>query len=224
MLYQSRPFFRRIQKLTPRQFPTTRKAVTSHRTALGRKLTLHKTKRTRTPHQTTLTTTPQRYGAYRVTDVWLNLLGQGQYMTVVSTSGLTFVTPFLRGTAVGDYMRVLRIQGHILLSSYLIGPKNSQTLPLTQVCSGSARLGLKTTLFGVFKPSGLLHFTNTRLPQVLGSTSWFGFNRPLTVQHTGITSKVRGIAKNPVDHPNGGRANTKGSFKTPWGRIAKKGK
>lgn len=26
---------------------------------------------------------------------------------------------------------------------------------------------------------------------------------------------VRGIAKNPVDHPNGGRSNTKGSFKTP---------
>lgn len=35
---------------------------------------------------------------------------------------------------------------------------------------------------------------------------------------------VRGIAKNPVDHPNGGRANTKGSFKTPWGKNAKKNK
>ena len=40
----------------------------------------------------------------------------------------------------------------------------------------------------------------------------------------GITSRVRGIAKNPVDHPNGGRANTKGSFKTPWGKIAKNNK
>ena len=33
--------------------------------------------------------------------------------------------------------------------------------------------------------------------------------------------KVRGIAKNPVDHPNGGNANTKGSLRNPWGRIAK---
>ena len=38
-------------------------------------------------------------------------------------------------------------------------------------------------------------------------------------------SKVtRGVAMNPVDHPNGGRSNTKGSFKTPWGKIAKSGK
>lgn len=27
--------------------------------------------------------------------------------------------------------------------------------------------------------------------------------------------KVRGIAKNPIDHPNGGNSNTKGSFRTP---------
>lgn len=35
---------------------------------------------------------------------------------------------------------------------------------------------------------------------------------------------VRGVAKNPVDHPNGGRANTKQPLKNPWGKIAKKGK
>ena len=35
---------------------------------------------------------------------------------------------------------------------------------------------------------------------------------------------VRGIAKNPVDHPNGGRSNTKQPFKTPWGTIAKNNK
>ena len=36
--------------------------------------------------------------------------------------------------------------------------------------------------------------------------------------------KVRGIAKNPVDHPNGGRTNVKNPLKTPWGLIAKKSK
>ena len=35
---------------------------------------------------------------------------------------------------------------------------------------------------------------------------------------------VRGVATNPVDHPNGGRSKTKGSFKTLWGKIAKAGK
>jgi len=35
---------------------------------------------------------------------------------------------------------------------------------------------------------------------------------------------VRGVAKNPVDHPNGGRSKTKQPLKTPWGTIAKKNK
>ncbi len=35
---------------------------------------------------------------------------------------------------------------------------------------------------------------------------------------------TRGVAKNPVDHPNGGRSKIKHPFKTPWGFVAKKGK
>ena len=35
---------------------------------------------------------------------------------------------------------------------------------------------------------------------------------------------TRGVAKNPVDHPNGGRSKVKTPFKNPWGIIAKKGK
>lgn len=35
---------------------------------------------------------------------------------------------------------------------------------------------------------------------------------------------VRGIAKNPVDHPNGGRSKVKTPFLNPWGSIAKHGK
>jgi len=33
---------------------------------------------------------------------------------------------------------------------------------------------------------------------------------------------TRGIAKNPVDHPNGGRSKIKHPFKNPWGFVAKK--
>lgn len=35
---------------------------------------------------------------------------------------------------------------------------------------------------------------------------------------------VRSVAKNPVDHPNGGRTRGKMTFKTPWGLVAKKNK
>lgn len=35
---------------------------------------------------------------------------------------------------------------------------------------------------------------------------------------------VRGVAMNPVDHPNGGRSKVKKPFKSPWGWVAKKTK
>ena len=35
---------------------------------------------------------------------------------------------------------------------------------------------------------------------------------------------VRGIAMNPIDHPNGGRANTRRPMKNPWYKVAKRGK
>jgi hypothetical protein len=37
-------------------------------------------------------------------------------------------------------------------------------------------------------------------------------------------STVRGVAKNPTDHPHGGRTNTIKSPKTPWGYTAKRNK
>lgn len=35
---------------------------------------------------------------------------------------------------------------------------------------------------------------------------------------------VRGVAKNPVDHPNGGRSKVKKPFRNVWGAVAKKNK
>lgn len=40
----------------------------------------------------------------------------------------------------------------------------------------------------------------------------------------GRKSSVRGVAMNPVDHPNGGRTKTASPLRTPWGRIAKNNK
>ena len=38
---------------------------------------------------------------------------------------------------------------------------------------------------------------------------------------TNFFNKVRGVAMNPVDHPNGGRTKSKSPEKSPWGWIAK---
>lgn len=43
-----------------------------------------------------------------------------------------------------------------------------------------------------------------------------GFNFKL-----GLRPSVRGVAMNPVDHPNGGRTKTNKPEKTPWGWVAK---
>lgn len=40
----------------------------------------------------------------------------------------------------------------------------------------------------------------------------------------GIKSKVRGVAKNPVDHPHGGRTKTNKPEVSPWGWVAKHNK
>ncbi len=42
--------------------------------------------------------------------------------------------------------------------------------------------------------------------------------------HNSKTIAVRGVAKNPVDHPNGGRTKAKQPEKSPWGWIAKQKK
>ena len=53
--------------------------------------------------------------------------------------------------------------------------------------------------------------------QIMLTTSQFivGLTSKFSTRQIGQIASVRGISKNPVDHPNGGRANTKGSFKTP---------
>lgn len=42
-------------------------------------------------------------------------------------------------------------------------------------------------------------------------------------RHLGFKPTVRGVAKNPVDHPHGGREKTVACPVTPWGKITKKG-
>ncbi len=37
----------------------------------------------------------------------------------------------------------------------------------------------------------------------------------------GFRPHVRGVAKNPVDHPHGGRTKTNSPERTPWGKVAK---
>jgi ribosomal protein L2 len=60
------------------------------------------------------------------------------------------------------------------------------------------------------------------------SNIYYRFTRFSSFSHRFSIKKkyqtTRGVAKNPVDHPNGGRSKIKQPFLNPWGRVAKNNK
>lgn len=92
-------------------------------------------------------------------------------------------------------------------------------------CSSSGTYGVvKRSRIGVISfllPSGSI--LELKKPEAyLGKNILLNKYSNYRVRRTLVS--VRGVAKNPVDHPNGGRSNTKGSLKTPWGKVAKNSK
>lgn len=75
-------------------------------------------------------------------------------------------------------------------------------------------------------PSGYSYVIDSEFTGIVGRPnninnkySNFGGARALKLQ--GRRSVVRGVAKNAVDHPNGGRTKTNKPEKSPWGWVAK---
>jgi len=63
------------------------------------------------------------------------------------------------------------------------------------------------------------YVTLGRNSNTLPSSIWHG--KAGKNVNKGFRPVVRGVAKNPVDHPHGGRTKSNSPEKTPWGRIAK---
>lgn len=99
--------------------------------------------------------------------------------------------------------------------------------------SGTSGLKLKpkkTIKLVVIKlPSGVDYYFLTCTRTYIGKNTNF-FNHKFIEGkwgfslHTTKQLRVRGVAKNPVDHPNGGRTKAKQPEKSPWGWIAKHSK
>lgn len=81
-------------------------------------------------------------------------------------------------------------------------------------------------LIQVKLPSNKLYMFSKITKCYIGKNTNF-FNDKFIEGKWGLSNKknkvisVRGVAKNPVDHPNGGRTKAKQPEKTPWGLIAK---
>jgi len=85
----------------------------------------------------------------------------------------------------------------------------------------------KTALSLIFLPSKqkkLFEFSNFFFKSRVWGTFLRSFKnaRAGFYQQRGSKVRVRGVAKNPVDHPHGGRTNTLVSPVSPWGWITKK--
>jgi len=78
-------------------------------------------------------------------------------------------------------------------------------------------------------PTGTKIWIDAYCSAVLGRSSNI-FNHKKVIGKAGMSANynlrpiVRGVAKNPVDHPHGGRTKTNSPEVTPWNKIAKKNK
>ena len=87
----------------------------------------------------------------------------------------------------------------------------------------------KTKLISVVLPSKQSVLLNKMSKIYMGKNTNFYINRLTEGKwgfafHTYKKINVRGVAMNPVDHPNGGRAKSVQPEKSPWNWIAKKSK
>lgn len=91
------------------------------------------------------------------------------------------------------------------------------------------KINRNAKLINVLLPSGKLKTLPTHTPCLFASSYNLNFNL-VKEGSWGYFSKncksiiVRGVAKNPVDHPNGGRTKAKQPELSPWGWIAKNNK
>jgi hypothetical protein len=85
-----------------------------------------------------------------------------------------------------------------------------------KISESTKQIGLLSSVTAYINSEGFLVIKlHNKEIKFMSTTLTLGLSSKERTNHMAITSRVRSIAKNPIDHPNGGRASTKGSFKTP---------
>lgn len=161
-----------------------------------------------------------------------------------SSFGIQYVTPLIDSVGLGDKIRLYRNATRFY---YFI--KSGSLVPVQYLRSGFMVCHVGVTSGKYAMSSGTYVVLNTfteggftcTLPSGAKKTLRGGYKAiigrnaaPLAYkQYFGKASAamsprarviVRSCAKNPIDHPNGGRTRGKTLVKTPWGRVARAGK
>ena len=169
-------------------------------------------------------------------------------LTKFANGSISYI-PLLWGHIIGSYVRYLKCnprnlpinqvgnftRGYFLRKNYIISNITpiSKHRPIYARAAGTfCRVFEKLDDFNIILiilPTGSKRYIHKSTTSYIGRNSnWerrftSGGKAGLSI-NMGFKQKVRGVAKNPVDHPNGGRTKTKVPKKSIWGWIAKKGK
>ena len=137
---------------------------------------------------------------------------------------------FTKVSYIGSQVTVDLLPYHLFISSVNNFWNSKKTFAKS---SGTCAIKLKAKktvkLTLVKLPSTITYFFLKNTKCLLGKNYNFFNNKFIEGKwgfslHKTKTIHVRGVAMNPVDHPNGGRTKAKQPEKSPWGWIAKRGK
>ena len=226
MIYQQRPFFRQKIKLNKIFFfpSTTSKIFLNNnkfnKNVKGSKLSPHKFKRTHllTPTMNNLFTLFSNTLCFKIIFLELSMFNTITRISYKNHLGVIFKMLYLSGSFVNTILVQSTFYNHIFIHMDLMKPKLiGLNLAAGIVVNNSSKVyGLKSPKSLIFYLDGTINIA-LKSKQLITTTSVFtlGILNKFNSRNIGRVASVRGISKNPVDHPNGGRANTKGSFKTP---------
>lgn len=130
----------------------------------------------------------------------------------------------------GSQIMLNDLPHNLLVCSIGNNSNNKWTYAKSSGTSGIKLKSKKTVKLILVKlPSGISYFFFKNIKCFIGKNYNFFNNKFVEGKwgysiHTTKKIEVRGVAMNPVDHPNGGRTKAKQPEKSPWGWIAKRTK
>lgn len=217
MFIQNRPFFRKkmINVASSKQV-CTYSSKSSYKSNKKSKLTPHKTK------SDILASYPNTYISglrqphlFLIKRLIFNILGVGKYAVIENYLGIQNLTLFTKGVSLSTYFKFIQVHNHVIGTIFAEVKVVGKVWPVHSVVCGKSKFGTCAQKYAVIRPDGSLELKLLNTLKIAESILHLGSPTRSFEKSAGVVSQVRGVAKNPVDHPNGGRANTKGSFKTP---------
>ena len=230
MLYHNRSFFRKLIKL---RLKNTKSIFlnknTTFKDSRSQKLTPHKFKKTNIFNPTNIYffNLPMTTRLLKVSKIGLSSRAIPYSATKINSLGAKFLTHTILGNSINLLWNCAKIYSHNV--NFIAGMgfqlNSLNILSNVKIADSMKQIALLSSVTAHINSEGLLVIKlRDKETKFISTTFTLGLPSKERTNHMAITSRVRSIAKNPIDHPNGGRASTKGSFKTPWGAIAKHNK